>query len=209
MSRTSNQGTSTRATALAALGGLAAVLGGLLGAAAAYMESLAPEGSAGAYRVTEPVVAALAVVSLILAIIGLLGLAALARARGRSYWAAILVASLVVAGVASMTTFSVYLAGMVNESWGWWAFGITGFFALMLGFVLGGVHAFVTRVVPRWTAAVATVTSAAIFFFNTETAAVLFAVPAALAWALVGGFMLRETLGQLDIGHRHAPAVGA
>ncbi len=201
--------TSKRSATLAAMGGAAALLGGLLGAAAAYMESLAPKGSPGVYRVTTPMVAALAVSSILLAIIGLLGLAVLARAKGRSYWAAITAAALVAAGVASLTAFSVLLAGTASESWGWWVFGFAGFTGMWIGLVVGGVHALVTRVVPRWAGIAATVTSVVLPLFNTETAAVLFAVPAALAWALVGGLMLREAWGALDFGHGHAPAVGA
>ena len=205
---------STRSATLAALGGAAAVLGGLLGAAAAYMESLAPEGCVGmdcggGYRETIPLVAALAASSLLLAVIGLLGLAALARARGRSYWAAITAAALVTAGLASLTAFSLFLAGTANESWGWWVFGFAGFTGMWIGLVVGGIHALVTRVVPRWAGIAATVTSAVLPLFNTETAAVLVAMPAALAWALVGGFMLREAWGALDFGHGHVPAVGA
>lgn len=163
----------------------------------------------GGYRETTPLVAAFAVSSVLLAVIGLLGLAALARARGRRYSLALIAAGLVAAGLLSLTAFSVYLAGTTNESWGWWAFGSTGFLAMWAGLVLGSFHALVTQVVPRWVGVVAVVASAVLPVFNTETAAVLIAVPAALAWALAGGFMVREALADLDIGHRHAPAVGA
>ncbi|MCA4132467.1 hypothetical protein [Arthrobacter sp. M4] len=214
MSSTSNQHTSTRPAVLAALGGSAAVLGGLLGAAAAYMESLAPGGCvgnycSGGYRETTPQVAALALSSILLAAIGILGLAVLARARGRRYWMALTAAGLVAAGLLSLTAYSVFMAGTTNESWGWWAFGYTGFLAMWAGLVFGSIHTLVARVVPRWVGIAAIVASAVLPFFNTETAAVLVAVPAALAWALVGGFVVREALGDLDIGHRHAPALGA
>ncbi len=214
MTRNNNQHTSTRPAVLAALGGSAAVLGGLLGAAAAYMESLAPGGCVGnyycgGYRETTPQVGLLSLASILLVVIGLLGVAALARAKGRRYWMALTAAGLVAAGLLSLTAYSVFMAGTTNESWGWWAFGSTGFLAMWAGLVLGSIHALIARVVPRWVGIVAIVASAVLPFFNTETAAVLVAVPAALAWALVGGFMVREALGDLDIGHRHAPAVGA
>ncbi|MEA5457034.1 hypothetical protein SPF06_20105 [Sinomonas sp. JGH33] len=206
MTEARSQRTNMRVAALAGLGGLAAVAAAALGAAASYMHSLAPEGTEG-YRDTTPQVAALAFSSVVLACVGLLGLAVLSRARGRSSWLALTASLLVAAGLTSLTSFSV--SGASEEGWAWWSFGATGFVAMMLGLVLGGVHVIITRVVPRWAGVLAVVASAALFFFNTETAAVLFAAPAALAWGIVGGFALGEALGDLGIVHRHAPAVGA
>ncbi|WP_138419414.1 hypothetical protein [Sinomonas gamaensis] len=110
------------------------------------------------------------------------------------------------AGLASASGYSAFAAGTVNESWAWWAFGATGFLAMMLGLVLGAVHVIVTGILPRWAGIIAALASAALVFFNTEAAMVLVVVPAGLAWALIGGLTLKEALGDLDFGH--APAIG-
>ena len=157
-------------------GGLAALAGGALWvvvfAVYASRPGLpgpeAPHGTFDGLRI-------LGLVSLLLIALGFLGLD-LPSWRGRGHGRL----GSVGFDVAGLGMFGIVLSGAS------WPYGMVGAWILMVGSLMVGAAALLSRTLPRWGALALLGGSAAFFFFATDPARAWFALPYGAAWVAVG-----------------------
>ena len=168
------------------VGGLVAMVGGVLWMAGIVLYALGPSGpgTSPPYREFD-FAGVLLLVAMPLLLAGVLGLRASYgdRSGGMGTGTAVLT----IAGTALFVVSA--FAGLP------WTLVMLGFYGACLGAVLMGAVAIQTGAVPNLVAAALIVGSAALFFFNTETAAAWLALPFGAAWAAVGYALLRREEG--------------
>lgn len=176
--------------------GLAAMMGGLLGAVAIVLHSLQPEGCIGDQCAVQPMrtasetVMAFGSVATLLVLVGLLGLALMAKQSGRS-------PRLMTAGAACAVVGFLVLAAAVAVKAVFFDgnfaampyFVVTSMLVLIAGFVLIGSFVLRSRVLPQWLGIFLLASSIFLLAANEQTTAVLLAVPFVLGIATAGYFM--------------------
>ncbi|WP_461163637.1 hypothetical protein [Arthrobacter sp. R4-81] len=176
--------------------GVAAVLGGLLCGLAVFLHSLEPAGCIGLQCETREMRSATGIVPLIspvatiLILIGIAGLTWVARQISRFKKLADGGVMCAFAGLAVLFLGGLIQAIFFNGDFPWMPFFvIPGLLAVITGFVLIGVFILRSGVLPRWLGIFLLVSSVLLLAANEQTAAVLLAIPFALAVATVGVFM--------------------
>lgn len=182
----------TASSSLIRWSGLAAMLGGVLFAAASIVIASMPRGCMGnecAFREIRYTGAAgaLQMLALMLVVAGAVGLAVRARNAGRLGrlgWTGLLVGAL---GVALLMIGGLIQAAVFNGDFPFMPlFVIPGILALIVGYLLLGIAVLRARVLPRWSAMLLVVGSLTMLGFNDQNAQSLMATPFGIAWMAVG-----------------------
>ena len=176
--------------------GAAAMVGGALGVLAAFLHSLEPTGCIGLECETRPMRSGTGFVGLagsvasLLVLIGVGGLTMLARRSGG--FTRLANAGLICAAAGFIWLFAGVLiqALAFGGDFPWMPyFVIPGMLAVIAGLLLMGIFILRSGVLPRWLGILFIVSTVALVAANEQTAAVLLAVPFALAMVAAGYFM--------------------
>ncbi len=172
------------------------MLGGLLLALAAVLHALEPSGCIGLECETRAMRSATGVVSIsgaaaaILILIGLAGLTLMARRSGRHTRLALAGLIVAAAGMTVLLLGGLIQAVFYSGDFPWMPFFvIPGILCVIVGVVLLAIFILRSRVLPRWLGILLAASGVLLLAANEQTAAVLFALPFAVAMTTVGFFM--------------------
>jgi len=179
------------------LGGLAAILGGIMLIVHSVGAASMPRGCIGDVEcATRPmrdtgVFEVFFLLALPLLLAGMASLALRARKAGRFGrlgWASMILGSAAAAALSGPIVVQTFFFGGDFPLMPY--FVIPGGLALLVGFALVGIVVLRAGVLPRWTSALLVVSTIAMLWFNDQNAFVLLGIPFALAWMTVGYMLL-------------------
>lgn len=162
---------------------VSAALGGILLVAYAIMMSIQPPGCIAdecigrTHRVAGPVEMLLLIGAVVLTGVTAIGLSWMHR-PGINASKTVRIAAMI-AGVSLLTGFALGSSAL-------YAVGIVVLLASMVAFVFTGVGLMESRSLPSWAGAALILGSLSLFVFNDQNQRVLFAIPFAVAWLVLG-----------------------
>lgn len=177
--------------------GIAAMLGGVLLAAASFLHNLQPVGCVGLdcgtgnLRTATTLVTLTGVAASLLILVGIAGMTLLARRSSQDRRLANIALLVAVTGFLVLFTVSVIQAVFYGGDFpGMPFFVVPGLLAVVAGFLMMGLFILRSGVFPRWLGIFLMVSTFFLLVANEQTPAVLLAIPFGLAMAAAGYFMV-------------------